>query len=106
MDLNMQTWREELKEGTMCKEPQRQKPQMSGVLNTHALPSSLNLFSSGKCTGQSVDIKTMFAHSFFYALRQQEQVSINCILKAEMIKVKQKEKKTKQGGKFFTSECL
>lgn len=63
MDLNIQNWREELKEGTMWTEPQRQKEQVNRVLNTHAPESILNCFGSGKYTGQNFDVKNMILHS-------------------------------------------
>ena len=89
-----------------CEQLQRQKAHVSGPLNTHAFKSSLNYLDSGKCTGQSFDIETKFFHSFLMGSASEAagSVSINCIFRAEMIRIKQKGKKT--GVKFFISQCL
>lgn len=83
-----------------CEQLQRQKAHVSGPLNTHALESSLNYLDSGKCTGQSFDIETKFFHSFLMGLASEAagSVSINCIFRTEMIRIKQKGKKNKESN--------
>lgn len=45
-------------------QPHRQKAQVTALLNTHAIPSSLNLFGSGRCTRQSFNTETTVFYSF------------------------------------------
>lgn len=73
-------------------QPQRQKAQVTALLNTHAIPSSLNLFAVAGVLGKVLTLKPRFSTPFSWVqpLRQQG------IFREEMKKIEQKKKKMSQ----------